>query len=604
MDSIKLISYVIAAAIPALAIYLVFLLDLFGTGKFSTVLIALGWGAVFAFNLSRVVNNRVADELGSEGYEFVVRYGAPIVEEVFKSLILLYLVTRPRFRYIVDGAVYGFAVGIGFAVFENFFYIEDLPSGSAITVAISRVLSASLMHATASAMVGIALGRLRRSQASGLRKYIWPQVGIVTAIAIHMIYNNAIQIEELGASLLLLLGIGIGLGGSVIIGVLINQGLAEEKVRFAETLGIQVGVTTAERKAVQELGTNAIEDILEEMGQFFGEDKANLIRQLLVVQANIGILSNNMRSPASPRMKQAWQKEIDSFRTESDGLRQQIGVYVMSFLRGIFPDSDEATWTAIMEQAADFDPSHVHKFDVFMRASQAAQTFTPDQLVQLGERLNKMDIFKHVELADLENLSRAIVERQFTPEEVLFRQGDDGEAMFMIEEGGINIYVNDKFIRTYQPGSVVGDFALIDGQPRSATARANGALRVLVLRRQHVMMFVNSRPHVMTAILKFLAERLRYTTTVVEDAVGRATAIAMGDYAKCFEWDEPAPIEPMTTTQLATAAAQPMHTTMDLRNVLAGGPQQLGGAFAKLAIALERREQSLQSKVEKAKAAR
>lgn len=596
MDSIKIVSYIIAAAIPALAIYLVFLLDLFGTGKFSTVLAALIWGALFAFNLSRFVNNQA---LGSIGYENVTRFSAPVIEEVFKSAILLYFVTRPRFRYIVDGAVYGFAVGIGFAVMENFYYIKDLQANAALTVAISRVLSASLMHATASALVGIMLGRLRRSQLPGPAKYVWPLVGILGAIIIHMFYNNVVQIESLGASLLLLLGIGIGLGGSVVIAYSINKGLEEEKRHFAETLGLDVGVTRAERKVVQELGSNVIEDMLTELGDYIGKEKVEPVRQLLVIQANIGILSNNLRAPASQRMKEAWQKEIADLRSESDKVRKKLGLYAMSLLRNVFPVNDVEMWEVLSGQIADYDPSHVYKFDLFINMSQVVHTFTAEQLEIWGERLKKMEIFSLVDIVELDSLSRAIVERSFSDGEIIFRQGDEGDAMYMIESGGINIYVDDKFIRTYKPGNVVGDFALFDGQPRSATAKANGDLQVIILRRNHVNMFVNTRPHVIKAILGFLAERLRYTTGIIEDAVGRTVAIAQGDYGKLFQW-EPAPA-PMTTAALAAAANNPMHTTMDLRNIVGGGTQQLGGAFAKLAVALERREKALEDKVKKAK---
>lgn len=618
MSPATLIAYVLAAAIPALAVYLIYLIDLFGTGKFSTVLTSLAWGAVGAFSLALFINRFTQHQLGLP-YEVLTRVTAPIIEEILKAIILVYFITRPRFRYLVDGAVYGFAAGIGFAVFENFYFISgDDGQGAALGLAISRVLSASLMHATTSAMVGIAFGRLRRSHL-GLRKYRWPLAGIITAIVLHMIYNNAVQIEGLAPSMLLLLGIGMGISGSVVIGVIINQGLAEEKARFAQTLGLNVGVTSAEVRAVQTLGTNHIEEVLEQLADYFGADKADKIRRLLVTQANIGILSNNLQSPASDRMKKAWQNEIDELRAESDQLRQQIGVYVMGFLRGIFPDDDAHTWEAIRHQAADYDPGHVHKFDVFILASQATQTVTAEKLEELGARLKKIEIFANVDLADLENLSRAIVERPYDDRDRLFKQGDDGDAMYMIEDGAINIYVDDgsgkeKYIRTYKAGAVVGEMALMDGQPRSATARAHGGARVLVLRRQHFMMFVNSRPRVMMAVMEFLAERVRYTTTVVEDAIDRASAIAQGDYEKCLQWAPEAPTPAAPALPTATqgwgndqiigvgGVGQSITTTMDLSAVLGAAPKSVGGAFAFLAAALETREASLQDKVNEAKA--
>lgn len=592
MKHMELIAYAVAALVPVFAFYVMSLMDLYGTGKYETFFICMGWGATVAYAMSFSVNNVFID---SFGYENVTRFTAPVVEEIFKSIILWYFVTRPRFRYIVDGAVYGFSAGIGFAVTENIFFISG--EAAALGLAVSRVLSASLMHATASALVGIGMGRLRRSKQSGIARYGFAVAGMIFAIVVHVFYNNAVQIEDLSPQYLLLIAIGIGIGGSVLIGYIINQGLAEEKRNFQETLGIEVGVTQSERKAVQQLGTNAVEEILAEFEQIFGAQKVDKIRQLLVVQANIGILQNNLRSPASPRMKDAWQKEVAELRTDADKLRKDIGVYVMSFLRGIFPDEDQDTWNAIQESAAEFDPGHVHKFDVFMVAAQSSGVMDVDRMVKLGERMHAIDMFKHVDLADLENLSRAIVERTYNDGRTLFEQGDDGDAMYMIESGGIDIFIVDavtgkeKYIRTYERGAVVGEMSLLDGDTRSATARTNGETSLLVLRRNHFMMFVNSRPRVMLAVLQFLAERVRYTTTVVEDTIERAGAIARGDYdrARSFERERK---ELSTQQRISIKGLMENDGALQPDEVAAAAPQVLGGMFAQLAAVLEEREKS------------
>ena len=607
MNSILLISYIIAAAIPALAVYFIYYLDLFGgTGKFNMVLLCLGWGAIVAFNAALEINTFFLREFDL-AFEDLSRFVAPFTEEILKSIILIILVTRPRFRYLVDGAIYGFAAGVGFAVWENFHYLRGAED-AALILAISRVLSASLMHATASSLIGIAFGRLRRSSAPLLKRYTEPVVaGLIPAILVHMGYNSAVQ-ADLPGQVLLLIGITIGIGGAMVIGYIINRGLSEEKERFGETLGLEVGVTDAERKVVQELGSNAMEDILQELGEFFGAKKVDQIRRLLVTQANIGILSNNLRSPSSDRMKEAWQKEIGELREEGDRLRNDIGVYVMSFIRGIFPDSDVQMWDAVTTQIADYDPGHVHKFDIFLRVSQDAGTFDAKRLEKLGASLKFIDIFKRVELADLENLSRAIVEREFEDGELLFNQGDKGDAMYLIDEGAINIYVVDeeigeKFIRTYQAGSVVGEMALLDGQPRSASARAHGQLKALILRRQHFMMFVNSRPHVIIAVLRFLVDRVRYTTKVVEETIGKASDIAQGNYEALWDLkpDEPTPDTQTGVIRLAQTTMAGATVSLDSSDSLAQTSASLGGAFAMLAVALENREAALQDEAKKKK---
>jgi CRP-like cAMP-binding protein/RsiW-degrading membrane proteinase PrsW (M82 family) len=514
-----LIAYIIAIVVPAIAIYAIFLLDLFGTGKGTTVMACVSWGATCAFGLAYVLNTATIDSFNLN-FETVSTRTAPVIEECLKALILLYFIQRPRFRYFVDGAIYGFGAGIGFAMSENIFYIYQNSSDAALGLAVSRVLSASLMHATASAVVGIALGLSRR--ASFRNKLFITLGGLFFAIVVHFIYNNLLYQLEPGLTLLIV-AIGIGLGGGMLIGVFMNWGLNEEKKRFSETLSLSSGVTDAERRAVQQLGSEGIEDILEDMAAKFGEKKADLIRQLFVIQANIGILKNNLKSPVGDRLRDAWQEEINGLRAEMDSIRGRLGAYTMTLLRSLLPDDDddeEVMWTDFNHKVAHYDPTHVHSFDLFVAASEAAGTVAPGELERISNRLKKMEIFKNVEQSDLDNLSRAINKRRFSHGEMLFDKGDTGDAMYLIDRGYIDIFTldtdgNEKLLRTYQAGDVVGELALLDGQPRSARARANGSLSVMILRRNHFDMFIRSRPKVILAVLQFLADRVRYTTEAV-----------------------------------------------------------------------------------------
>jgi RsiW-degrading membrane proteinase PrsW (M82 family) len=55
------------------------------------------------------------------------RYVAPFVEEALKALIIWGLIRGNRIGFLVDAAIYGFAVGAGFAIFENMYYLTLLP---------------------------------------------------------------------------------------------------------------------------------------------------------------------------------------------------------------------------------------------------------------------------------------------------------------------------------------------------------------------------------------------------------------------------------------------------------------------------------------------
>lgn len=599
MTTVTLLSYLIATAIPLFAIYLMFSFDLFGTGKTSTLAVCLLWGSVSVF-LALQVNNRL---IGLTNFEITARLFGPISEEVLKSVILFIIVTRPRFRYIVDGAVYGFACGVGFAIIENVIYISSNP-GVALSLSVARALSASLMHATTSALIGIGLGQLRRSQ-SGARLF-WAIGGFLPAMLIHIGYNNIVNV--LSGPALLLVAIGIGVMGFALISYQVRRGVSEEKKRFAQTLGIGVGVTDAERKAVQELGSNAIESILKELSDYFGKDKGESIRRLLVLQANIGILQNNLSAPVSDRLRKAWTAEIAEKRAEMDKIRNDLGVYVMSFVRGVFPAEDESMSDALRKEYTKFDPTQVHSFDMFINAGKLTGALDPARLAETADLLSQVEIFKGVPVAELENLSRAITTQSFGDGQVLFNQGDTGDTMYIVEDGMIGIFIRDpasptgeKQISSCQPGDLVGELALLDGSPRSARARALGPLRVLMLRRENFMMFVRSRPLVILALLEYLSKRARRLSDMVEQSVEWASRIAQGDYDGATALStqlQPAGIQlPVPKASLQRSA---VHRSASPEVVSAAGAATTGalpdekppslGVFAMMSSALQERE--------------
>jgi RsiW-degrading membrane proteinase PrsW (M82 family)/CRP-like cAMP-binding protein len=536
-----LLAYAIAVGIPAFAFYLIHALDLFKTSRTTTALICALWGALVAYPLAAVLSGELHQLLG---YALVVNLTAPVIEEILKALVLIYYIRRPSFYYFVDGAVYGFGVGIGFAVVENFAYLSGAPS---LSLAVTRVLSTSLMHAIASAVVGISLGRLRRA-----RTPLLPLIGIAGAVAVHVVYNNIVN--SLTGTALLLVAASIGLSGALVIALQIVNGLRQEKQRFTQTLGLDSDVSPGERRAIQRLGGASIETILHSLGQTLGEENVALIRRLLITQANIGILQNNLSSSAaSERLRAAWQQEIAERQTESQEIRHQLGRAVLSYLHSLFPAHDNAMWEYLQDQFVSHDPTMVHTFDMFMRVAELAEKFTPAQLEAMAERLSRIDILKNISLADLENLSRAIEVEYYADGTMLFDKGDEGDAMYLIESGAIGVYAVDhthheKLIRSFGVGQVVGDFAVLDGQHRSARARAEGVLSVLVLRREVFQMFIQSRPQVMLAVLTVLAERARYTTRTVESTIQTLSSITQGEYAPSLIPATPRPTdeEPLT----------------------------------------------------------
>ncbi len=343
----NIIALAIATAIPLVVLYIIYTLDLYKTGAFRNVLMCFAWGgAAFA---GAYFTNRTIFTQGLASRDTIIEFIAPVVEEILKGLILFYLVRRPSFTYFVDGAIYGFAAGMGFAVFENYEYILE-SADSGLGLAISRVLSTNLVHASASALVGVALGLSRFRRA-------WGKVGLIlgglaAAMLLHIAFNNVVTRVE--SSLLLVFSAVIGIGAAGFIAFLIFRGLAEEKAWIEEKLGDADRVTRQEAAYVNRLAD--VTELLKPLEQFFGEEKMPQVERFLVIQARLGILRKTLDKLNDDKMRGAVEKQMADLRVEMDALRKGLGAYNMLHLRGILPSEASPLWSRmgdlITERAA------------------------------------------------------------------------------------------------------------------------------------------------------------------------------------------------------------------------------------------------------------
>ncbi|HKJ27818.1 MAG TPA: PrsW family intramembrane metalloprotease [Anaerolineales bacterium] len=347
MSAITIISFGIATIIPIIALYIIYTRDLYSTGAFKFVLSCFIWGGI-AFALASLINRTLMGSFGVDRL-VVVRTIAPIEEEILKGLILLFLVRRKEFTYFVDGAIYGFAIGIGFAIFENYEYLYYASESSQLSIAVIRVISTNLMHATGSAIIGIALGYGRFSRRSGVLMYILG--GAAFSMAIHIGFNNIASAELDNSLLLLIFIVVIGTFGFGLIFFFIRRGTQEAQTWIRETLGMGDRVTAGEVKAVDQM--KDIDALLAPLAHIYGEDKAHQIEKLLRMQARLGILRKNLEKLQDQKLVQNTKEEIADLREEMDIIRKEIGQYEMMTLRLIFPEDDDSMWNqleSILEQ--------------------------------------------------------------------------------------------------------------------------------------------------------------------------------------------------------------------------------------------------------------
>ena len=149
------------------------------------VLITIGLGCasgIFSYPL-----NVFATTLLDIEFSMLTRYVAPFIEEALKGLIIVALIRRNRIGFPVDAAIFGFAVGAGFALFENFYYLRAFPDMQMGTW-IVRGFGTAMMHGGATAIFSIVAHTLM-GQYPG-RGLIMAAPGFLVAVVAHSVYNH------------------------------------------------------------------------------------------------------------------------------------------------------------------------------------------------------------------------------------------------------------------------------------------------------------------------------------------------------------------------------------------------------------------------------
>ena len=107
------------------------------------------------------------------------------------------------------------------------------------------------------------------------------------------------------------------------------------------------------------------------------------------------------------------------------------------------------------------------------------------------------------------NLFRDKETTSFAAGQFVFKAGDPGETMYVVMEGEVEILDGSVLLETAGPGSIVGELALIDDEPRSATVVAKTDCRLVPVDRRRFQYMVQETPFFALAVMKVLADRLR-----------------------------------------------------------------------------------------------
>jgi CRP/FNR family transcriptional regulator, cyclic AMP receptor protein len=94
--------------------------------------------------------------------------------------------------------------------------------------------------------------------------------------------------------------------------------------------------------------------------------------------------------------------------------------------------------------------------------------------------------------------------------DVLFREGEEGEVMFAVVDGTLDVSVRGTVVDQVHAGGIIGEMAILDKAPRSATVTAASRTTVAPVDRQRFKFYVQVHPTFALLVMETMAERLRH----------------------------------------------------------------------------------------------
>ena len=135
--------------------------------------------------------------------------------------------------------------------------------------------------------------------------------------------------------------------------------------------------------------------------------------------------------------------------------------------------------------------------------------------------LRQVPIFAELDADDLEELAEIVEERRLEPGRDVFCEGDPGDAVYLIVKGSVTVFVGgsgdrpERVLSQLGAGACIGEMAVLDASPRSATVRANDRTRLLRVPGEGFKRVMSERPEMSQAIVAELVKRMRGLMTQV-----------------------------------------------------------------------------------------
>ena len=104
----------------------------------------------------------------------------------------------------------------------------------------------------------------------------------------------------------------------------------------------------------------------------------------------------------------------------------------------------------------------------------------------------------------------------FSAHDTIFEQGDPRTVMYVVQEGEVEIRLGDTVLEVVGLDGIFGEMAMVDGQPRTATAIARTDCKLVSIDQKRFQFLVQQTPYFAIEVMRILVERLRRADQLIE----------------------------------------------------------------------------------------
>jgi CRP/FNR family transcriptional regulator, cyclic AMP receptor protein len=104
---------------------------------------------------------------------------------------------------------------------------------------------------------------------------------------------------------------------------------------------------------------------------------------------------------------------------------------------------------------------------------------------------------------------KEVIPQSFSAGSVIFAEGEQGDSMFVVKSGEVDIYIHDHLVETVGVDGFFGEVVLVDHVSRSGTAIAKTDCTLIPINERHFLFMVEETPFFALAVLRAMSSRLR-----------------------------------------------------------------------------------------------